>query len=881
MGLNFATMQYNGMGNRFRDLPQYQTLIIGHGVLAAITFIAIVPTAIFVAKYGHWNRRASYKLHVYLQILTVFLTTVVLVLGWFAVGPERSLTNPHHGIGVAIYVLVLFQFMYGYIMSRVERKRKVMPTKIPLKVWLHKIMGRSIAVLAFVQIALGLTLYGSPKSLFVLYALAGTFLLFLYLSLDYYYKDRVHGMPASRSSRGGHEYYSEDGSYVSGTEMTQDQRRRPEDRSHWGRNLLAGAGALTAYEGWKSRRDRRREERTDGRVETVGGYDTPGRQRPPPGDSTLTPITPSRRPSRSRLGPGEQQYGRRPPSRPTESRVSRNSWENEKYDSPPQRHTWRNRLLGAGAGVAAFEGVKGIFGRRRRQREDEDYDDNYRPPLGGNQNAVTQTDVSRVEAGQAPFSPDDPRRRNEHATHSSMPPASTMPGTAATPTRPPRRHRPGDEMYSDDERESFDDERDRPETLRDSIAVFGALGGFQNWVSRRRSRRGQQRVDQEKTHDVEDAERYNRRTSMNYPGLADRRRASVSDTVMTGATQDQGLGSNAEMSRPPLRPDANAPPLPAAAGAYLGNRQNVTTEEGYVLPPPPPGPPPGGQSSALRPPPIPGSAHMPPGAIEPDPSRLVAQNTAANEASAFGRGRPGEAGAEGLAAGALAGAAAGRTQSQSPSRYRQREESRNRIPPRQAAIQSGSLSQGGAGPAAGSTSSPPISLKVKMHNDQGGHVTLRRLNEEEAAAERAARRQERRQRRRRNSSLSSAVEEEPPGQRYRRTGGGMRPSVSQPIDSVPPPPAMSSAGGSARRDSEMNLPPMAPQAAQVSPPTAGRSNAPVSGSGLGNPMASPNAYGTDAGTGTDVSAFADNRRRRRAERARRLEAARGNRVEFE
>jgi hypothetical protein len=47
----------------------------------------------------------------------------------------------------------------------------------------------------------------------------------------------------------------------------------------------------------------------------------------------------------------------------------------------------------------------------------------------------------------------------------------------------------------------------------------------------------------------------------------------------------------------------------------------------------------------------------------------------------------------------------------------------------------------------------------------------------------------------------------------------------------------------------------------------------------GNPVGSPGTYGTDAGTGTDVSAFADNRRRRRAERARRQQQ--GQRVEFE
>ena len=131
MGINFNTMRYNGMGNRFRDLPQYHSLIRGHGIVAAITFLGIVPAAILIAKFGQRNPGLSLKLHVYLQILTVLLTTVVLVLGWFAVGPERALTNPHHGIGVALYTLVVVQVLGGSIIHRLEKGKERF--KVPLK----------------------------------------------------------------------------------------------------------------------------------------------------------------------------------------------------------------------------------------------------------------------------------------------------------------------------------------------------------------------------------------------------------------------------------------------------------------------------------------------------------------------------------------------------------------------------------------------------------------------------------------------------------------------------------------------------------------------------------------------------------------------------
>ena len=87
-GLNFATTQYNGMGNRFRALPQYHRLILAHGILATITFLLIVPAAIFSAKFMRGAPSRAIKLHVNLQILTVVLMTVVLLLALFLSGDQ-------------------------------------------------------------------------------------------------------------------------------------------------------------------------------------------------------------------------------------------------------------------------------------------------------------------------------------------------------------------------------------------------------------------------------------------------------------------------------------------------------------------------------------------------------------------------------------------------------------------------------------------------------------------------------------------------------------------------------------------------------------------------------------------------------------------------
>ena len=120
----------SGMGNRFREMPGYHSLIRAHGVIAAIVFLFIVPTAILTLRFHTKNTRRAIRIHICLQILTVLLTTVVFVLGYFAVGPKRSLSNPHHGIGLAIFVLVLAQAIGGWWVNRRDKKRRTLYTPL-------------------------------------------------------------------------------------------------------------------------------------------------------------------------------------------------------------------------------------------------------------------------------------------------------------------------------------------------------------------------------------------------------------------------------------------------------------------------------------------------------------------------------------------------------------------------------------------------------------------------------------------------------------------------------------------------------------------------------------------------------------------------------
>jgi hypothetical protein len=119
------------MGNRFRDLPAYQNLVRAHSIVATITFLVVVPAAIMIARFYHANPRRALRLHIWLQVLTVAMSTAAFVLGWYAVGQERKLTNPHHKVGLAIYILVLIQAFGGWwVHGREKGKERV---KIPKK----------------------------------------------------------------------------------------------------------------------------------------------------------------------------------------------------------------------------------------------------------------------------------------------------------------------------------------------------------------------------------------------------------------------------------------------------------------------------------------------------------------------------------------------------------------------------------------------------------------------------------------------------------------------------------------------------------------------------------------------------------------------------
>ena len=772
-----------GMGNRFARMAGYHSLIKAHGIIAAITFLGIIPAAIFLMRFYGRGPRTALRFHIWLQIFALILATVVLALGFFAVGPARALTNPHHGIGVAIYILLWWQMLVGCCFNRWEKNRKRL--HIPVTAMIHQWQGRAIALLGITQVALGLTLYGCDKYLFVLYTLWCFSLLLLYFVLEWLHERRV-----AQLGGGGGSYYSDE---------VIDERK---DRRHTGIGKLAAAGAAG-----------------------VG----------------LAALFRRRSQSRPNVGAA-------PAGSATSGTYSYSYYTDEMSEKPGKQHSgWGKRILEIGAIGGGIAAARKVFGRRHDD-EGSVASGPIRPPLGGNQSIMSDS-MSRLEEGR-------PSAVNVSGAIPQGSPGFVRPThpLANPPITPGRRDSGSSYDYYGSDMSGSPSKNRKTHGFRDALATGGMFFAARELFKNRRQRKEESRAEEIRQQRLEE-ERIARMNSAHkytgdgvQPPRPYRNQGFGSQTVsdVTGSAVD----GPTRMGQ--VFPAAG---VGAAAASALADRDRIR---------------PVGADPIITTPGPPSS--MPTNYPPPPPIHQTDPTSSGSEMYTTGSGRTRHRhhNLRDEAAVGLAGAALGAAAADHHNRNRDRRASGNtRTDSRQTDMES-----------------PPVSLKMKVHND-GRHVTLRRLTEEEAAAQRGASRAERRAntpgRRRRTSSFSSSGTASALGaggdgrrtasadRRFRRrddeaeAAGALPPSSSP--SAYPPPPA-----GRSNTHTPFAPPPIDPSTGHpypVGPPP------PIpTGSSTDHPAGSVTSPGTDtSAAGTD---YLGNRRRRRAERAQaRLAKERG------
>jgi hypothetical protein len=758
----------SGMGNRFFTMNGYHSLVEAHGIIAAITFLGIVPAAIILARFLGRSPFWALRMHIWLQITTLILTTVVFILGNFAVGPKRALTNPHHGIGVAIYVLVIVQVFGGALVHRREKGRSRL--RMPLKVMLHHWFGRMIALLGIAQVALGLTLYGSPVYLFVLYTLWTFGLLLLYFILTWVHQRRMNE-------------FDGDGSYLSGEQVVQEGGH---EGPGWGKLAAygaAGAGLVALF--------RRRSAKKRSQVDVAGTDDS--------GASYIS---------------------------------------NEKNSETGNRG-WGRRLLEIGTIGGTIAAARSLF--RRRDRDDSSDVGPYRPPLGGNQ-IVGSDSVSRIEEGRPPMRPITPPGNSPGYVRPTHPLANPP----MTPGIPGRRNSTSDLSYYSYMSGSPSRRDRRGHTFRHALEAGGAMMAMRQLFKSRRQKKEERRVEEVRTRRLEEERLARENSQRRYTGdgITPPRRIR-NDRIGSGSLGVSGNIIDDRNQRPGMGSALPVAGVGAAAADALANRDRIRPVGDDPVIQVPGGPP----GVATNIPPIP-------------PTHRTDMESSGSEVYTTASGRPRHRHhLRDEAAAAMAGAALGAAATDAT---RRRHSGRN----------------------TDSLESPPVSLKVKMHND-GRHVTLRRLTEEEAIAQREARRLENRGtggRRRRNSSIGSSSGGEYLGggatsadRRWRRNEALEAAQANTAAQTAPvldpaagpwaqyPPPLphdpyiAPNQSVDPRTGQPFNLPPPPP--------------IPGTASGVGGAPGSITSPGTETSGATE---YANNRRRRRAERAQARQAREGH-----
>ncbi|KAK4123374.1 hypothetical protein N657DRAFT_664390 [Parathielavia appendiculata] len=525
------------MGNRFATLTDYHSLILGHGVIAAITFLFIIPIAVLLARFYTRQPGSAVRYHAYLQVLAVGLSTVVFVLGFFAVGPPRNLTNPHHGIGVAIYVLILLQAVGGRLVRKLAGRHS-------FRLHIHRWFGRTIALLGIAQVPLGLTLYGSPKSLFILYAVWMGFLLLLYFILDY----RDHGRRE----------------YTRGREPSRvgDESSRVTAKSggamKWLGPLAAGGAALAFLRGRKKNRDA---ERAMSRT-------------PSPVDrSHRATVISSRRES-------DSYYDEKHPAR---QRASGGGF--------------INKIFAAGAGLGA-----GALVSKMMNRGDRGHDDEYSAVATDTPSRVRRH-PARSEFTESEFTErteDISRYPGRHDVESSILPPPRQPPAGGRPPMTPRRSHAGtsrlDSTVEGSDYSSYvSPSRRIPERRKSGGVGKGLLAGMGLGFLAKMGKDKRDRREEERLRDEEDwrreeeeerraGRRNSRYTGDGYPSPARPPPSGVTMTETSVMSEESSIEPRGNTPYDPAPPGVRPPP-PAPAPAPAPTAPPLPTAYGGGAPP--------------------------------------------------------------------------------------------------------------------------------------------------------------------------------------------------------------------------------------------------------------------------------------------------------
>ena len=158
-------------------------LIKAHGILMVLAWMLIIPSGIFLARFGKSIAPGWYKIHRNMQGLGVVLGLVSFILILYVYKAKIDKEKPHHVIGVIVLALSLLEVCLGFYSNAMWKPGK--PPHI-LHDKTHWWIGRIVTTLAIANCFIAFFYYFSPNSSLLIVAfisLGVSVAFFIYLSI--------------------------------------------------------------------------------------------------------------------------------------------------------------------------------------------------------------------------------------------------------------------------------------------------------------------------------------------------------------------------------------------------------------------------------------------------------------------------------------------------------------------------------------------------------------------------------------------------------------------------------------------------------------------------------------------------------------------------
>lgn len=143
-----------------------------HGALASLAWAVATPLAVVttqVKELFHGNKTWNwFRVHLYLNVASILMTLASFAIAVFVFvrtnRPHFSRDQPHHTVGLAVFVLASAQVMGGFLRPHIDDKHPVTKQR---RVWkiLHRVVGVALLAMGFYQIYSGMSLYVTKYNL--------------------------------------------------------------------------------------------------------------------------------------------------------------------------------------------------------------------------------------------------------------------------------------------------------------------------------------------------------------------------------------------------------------------------------------------------------------------------------------------------------------------------------------------------------------------------------------------------------------------------------------------------------------------------------------------------------------------------------------------